>query len=78
MPNWYRAVRVPRERPSGSRITVPTLILWGKQDFALHPSLAQMSADNCDCARLVMLGSATIHHEEPETVNRFLIEFWQP
>lgn len=58
---------------------VPPLILWGKQDFALHPSLAQMSADQCDCARLIMLDSAThwIHHEEPETVNRFLIEFWQ-
>ncbi len=79
MLNWYRALRVPRERPASSRITVPTLIIWGKRDAAFDPALAQMSLEKCDNGRLVMLDNAThwVQHEEVATVNRLLIEFWE-
>jgi pimeloyl-ACP methyl ester carboxylesterase len=80
MLNWYRAnFRRPASQSSKERIEIPTLILWGAQDTALGRKLAELSAARCKDARLVYLEEAThwLHHEEPEQVNRALIEFFQ-
>lgn len=77
MLNWYRAiVRSPPERPASPQVTVPTLLIWGTRDRFLGREMAQPSIDLCDEGRLVFLEEAThwVQHEEPETVNRLLME----
>ena len=78
MLNWYRAGLRTRPRPPrSSRVSVPTLLIWGPKDRALLRELAQPSIDRCDDGRLVFLEEAThwVQHEEPEEVNRLLIDF---
>jgi pimeloyl-ACP methyl ester carboxylesterase len=78
MINYYRAaVRRPaRAHVRSPRITMPTLILWGKRDRYLSAALAEESAALCDDARVEMFdASHWIQHEEPERVNQMLIEF---
>ncbi|HEX7185298.1 MAG TPA: alpha/beta hydrolase [Thermoanaerobaculia bacterium] len=78
MLNWYRAGLRTRPRPpKSSRVSVPTLLIWGPKDRALLRELAQPSIDRCDDGRLVFLEEAThwVQHEEPEEVNRLLIDF---
>jgi epoxide hydrolase 4 len=75
MLNWYRAGRASK---LGSwRITVPTLLIWGKGDFAFSPELAPASIDYCDDGRYVYLDHAThwVQHDAPKEVNRLLIEW---
>jgi pimeloyl-ACP methyl ester carboxylesterase len=82
MINWYRALL--RERPdfaaAGSRVSVPTRILWGMKDKFLLSAMASASLNYCDDGELIEFPDAThwIHHEEPERVNRLLIEFFRP
>jgi pimeloyl-ACP methyl ester carboxylesterase len=40
--NWYRAL--PLDRPDIGRIAVPTLYVWGADDFALGPAAAAATA----------------------------------
>ena len=78
MLNWYRAPVRNRGMGAGlGRIRVPTLMIWGAKDIALSRSMAQPSIDLCDNGRLVFLEEAShwVQHEEPETVNRLLLEF---
>jgi len=81
MINWYRAVF--RELRSSSktetRVTMPTLLLWGLRDRFAMPELARESLKYCDSGSLVELPEAThwVQHEEPEKVNRALIEFFR-
>lgn len=80
MLNWYRALlRVRPRRPPGLRVSVPTLLIWGAQDRFLEREMAQPSIDLCDRGRLVMIEEAThwVQHEEPERVNRLLLDFFQ-
>jgi pimeloyl-ACP methyl ester carboxylesterase len=57
---------------------VPTLLLWGRKDRFLGQEMAQPSIDLCDDGRLEFFDDAShwIQHEEPERVNRRLIEFF--
>jgi len=78
MLHWYRALLRPQPRiPVRDRIRVPTLILWGAHDFALERWMAEASAELCDEVRLMVFEEAThwVQHEEPERVNRALLEF---
>jgi pimeloyl-ACP methyl ester carboxylesterase len=76
MLNWYRALLLPGQ-PAPARVTVPTLILWGDRDSALEAALAEKSLAQCDHGEVVHFPQAThwLQHEEPEQVNRLLIEF---
>ncbi len=78
MINWYRAiVRHRPKMPQGSRVKVPTLMLWGMQDVALSHRMARPSMDYCEDGRLVFFEDAThwVQHDETEAVNQLLIEF---
>lgn len=78
MIHWYRAaLRAQPQWPASPRVTVPTLLLWGTKDRFLGRELAQASIDLCDDGRLEFFEEAThwIQHEEPERVNRRLLEF---
>jgi epoxide hydrolase 4 len=78
MLNWYRAlVRMPPAGLTGVRVQVPVRMLWGVHDVALRRELAARSIDLCEEGRLTYFENAThwVHHEEPEEVNRLIIEF---
>lgn len=79
MLNWYRAaVRHQDKAQELERIRPPTLMIWGANDIALSRTMAQPSIDLCDEGRLVFLEEAShwVQHEEPEMVNRLLLEFF--
>ena len=78
MLNWYRAMLQKPPKPlASSRITVPTLLIWGAKDKFLGKEMAQPSIDRCDDGRLVFIEEAThwIQHEEAERVNVLINEF---
>jgi pimeloyl-ACP methyl ester carboxylesterase len=78
MLSWYRAgFRHPPPRPESLRVTVPSLLIWGRRDRFLGAEMAQPSLDLCDDGRLVFLdASHWVHHEEPDTVNALLADFF--
>lgn len=78
MLNWYRAVVRARPSPLPSpRISVPTLLIWGREDVFFEPDLARLSMELCDNGRFVYIENAThwVHHEAAPQVNRLLIDF---
>jgi pimeloyl-ACP methyl ester carboxylesterase len=79
MIHWYRAaLRSQPERPASPRVRVPTLLLWGRKDRFLGAEMAQPSIDLCDDGRLEFIDEAShwLQHEEPERVNRRILEFF--
>lgn len=78
MVNWYRALlRIPVKQPTTARITVPTLLIWGTNDFALGRELAQPSIDLCDTGELIFLEQVGhwLLHEAPEQVNALIVRY---
>lgn len=84
MLNWYRAIFnrsvkyfFRRNMIPHRRVTVPTLILWGKNDVALNHEMVQPSLELCDDGRAMLFEKAThwVQHEEIVEVNKNLIEF---
>jgi len=78
MINWYRASRrYPPRMPKKPRVSVPTLVLWGKQDVALSHRMAQPSIDYCDEGKLIFFEDAThwVQHDKADEVNRLLLDF---
>ena len=77
--NWYRAFVRHRPRLADPQVHTATRILWGKQDMFLLSEMAQDSLQYCDSAELTYFPEAThwVQHEEAETVNRLLLEFFK-
>ncbi|WP_313468327.1 alpha/beta hydrolase [Carnobacterium sp.] len=78
MINWYRANVSSLSDPTiPSRVTVPTLVIWGAQDHFLGHELASKSLEFCDEGQGILLGEAThwVHHEEPEHVSKLIVDF---
>lgn len=76
MLNWYRAMFRHPDAPPRSRVTAPTLVLWGEEDVALLPELAAESVERCAEGRLERFPEAThwIQHERPrEITGRILV-----
>ena len=80
MINWYRSMlRHPPKLPGSPRISVPTLVVWGKLDPYISYEMAPLSADLCDNGRLITFEDAThwVMRDKPEEVSRLLIEHFQ-
>ena len=78
MLNWYRAMFRARPQPVASpKITVPTRLIWGAQDKFLGREMAQPSIELCANGRLHFIEEAShwVQHEEPEQVNKLLLDF---
>ncbi len=78
MINWYRAISVRSNSQSktSSRITVPTLILWGKKDPHISYEMAQLSVDVCEDGQLITFEEAShwVHQDEPDRFNQLMID----
>ena len=76
--NWYRAL--PLSTPNRIRnSTVPTMYIYGDDDFALGRSAADLTADYVSGPyRYEVLGGVShwIPEEVPETVAALLLDFW--
>jgi pimeloyl-ACP methyl ester carboxylesterase len=62
-------------------VSAPTLIIWGQRDHYLGAELAepdQKDVPNLDRVERLPEGSHWVHHDEAETVNRLLIDFFAP
>ncbi len=81
MINWYRAMKVRSSSKSrtSTRITVPTLILWGKQDPHLSYEMAQLSVDVCESGQLITFEEAShwVHQDEPDRFNQLMIDHFK-
>jgi len=78
MVNWYRANFWRGLGEMGAeKIATPALMIWGARDKFIGREAAQPSVDLCADGRLELIEEAThwVHHEEPERVNRLLVEF---
>jgi pimeloyl-ACP methyl ester carboxylesterase len=78
MLNWYRALLAkPLPIREQRRISAPTCLIWGRQDAYCVPELAEESIALCNHGTVVWMNDAThwVQHDEPERVNRMLIEF---
>ena len=76
MIDWYRALFRRRDHPPRERVAAPTLVLWGEDDQALVPEMAEESVAYCEDGRLERFPDAThwLPHEEPGRVAELLIE----
>lgn len=82
MLNWYRAALLHLWKfaidPEVSRVKVPALLIWGKNDQFAVEAMAKESLQYCDDGQLEMFETAThwIQHEEPAQVNTLLSQFF--
>ena len=77
MINWYRAsFGRSRNAPLPTKIQVPTLVLWGKQDPHISYEMAPLSVELCEQGRLVTFEDAAhwVMRDRPGEVSRLLIE----
>ncbi|RRJ28578.1 alpha/beta fold hydrolase [Halocatena pleomorpha] len=79
MINWYRALF--RHRPTVPRehVTVPTRVVWGENDQALVPEMAEQSLGYCEQGDLKRFPEAThwITHEHPDRVAALLLDHFR-
>jgi len=78
MIHWYRAaLRRPPRKPRHARVRVPTLVVWGALDRFLSRDMVASSLELCDRGEVEWVENAThwVQHEEPDRVNRRLLEF---
>jgi epoxide hydrolase 4 len=82
MLNWYRAALLRPSKlaldPEASRVKVPTLLIWGKNDQFVDEAMARESLQYCDDGHLEMFETAThwVQHEQPTQVNNLLSQFF--
>ncbi|MDP9373208.1 MAG: alpha/beta hydrolase, partial [Chloroflexota bacterium] len=81
MLNYYRAStrRSPNSSVARKAISAPTLIIWGGQDRYLEAGLAGPPEGSVPGLREVVhlpRASHWVQHDEPEEVNRLLVDFF--
>jgi pimeloyl-ACP methyl ester carboxylesterase len=81
MLNWYRAALLQPSKfalDSNSRVKVPALLIWGKNDQFVDEAMARESLLYCDDGHLEIFETAThwVQHEEPAQVNTLLSQFF--
>ena len=82
MLNWYRAALMCPSKfaldSKSSRVKVPALLIWGKNDQFAGEGMARESLQHCDDGHLEMFETAThwVQHEQPTRVNNLLSQFF--
>lgn len=77
MLNWYRALPLKPPHRLSDKLPMPVLALWGMRDRFLEFGLCEESLALCADGRVQRFEKAThwLHVEEPENVNRALLDF---
>jgi pimeloyl-ACP methyl ester carboxylesterase len=77
MIHWYRALLRKRFPTALPGIDVETLMIWGVDDKFGERSVAEESIGLCSAGRAAFVEEAThwVHHEQPDHVNRLLLDF---
>jgi pimeloyl-ACP methyl ester carboxylesterase len=78
--NYYRAAFRRSRKTAGSMqpITAPTLLIWGQRDRYLSQRLTEGLEPHVPNLRIAHLdASHWVHIDEPEEVNRLLVEFFE-
>lgn len=78
MVNWYRAIPLTSGKPFRGRLSMPVLVIWGRQDSFMESGIAEESLKLCDRGNLHWFEDAThwVHLEEPQAVSAALKAFW--
>ena len=81
MLNWYRAAVLPPRSAldsEASRVKVPALLIFGKNDQFAGEAMARESLHYCDDGHLEIFETAThwVQYEEPARVNTLLSQFF--
>jgi len=82
MLNWYRAALLSPSTfaidADASRVKVPALLIWGRNDQFAGEAMARESLQYCDDGYLEVFESAThwVQHEAPARVNTLLSQFF--
>jgi pimeloyl-ACP methyl ester carboxylesterase len=76
MLNWYRAMTRHGSAPPRAEVAAPTLVMWGEQDSAILPELAEESVEYCADGRLERFPDAThwVQHEYPDRTADLLLD----
>jgi pimeloyl-ACP methyl ester carboxylesterase len=77
MTNWYRASFSRKNKGWSKPITIPLLIIWGKQDYFLSNTLAEASAKYANDVQIKYIENGThwVIHEYPDDVGQLILEF---
>jgi pimeloyl-ACP methyl ester carboxylesterase len=78
MINWYRALPLaPTREVLRTRLSMPVRVLWGVDDPFLEKGLAEDSLALCDNGTALWVEKAGhfVQHEEPDLINRALVDF---
>jgi pimeloyl-ACP methyl ester carboxylesterase len=76
MLDWYRAAVQHRPDLPGITVEQPTLVVWGEEDDALLPELAEQSVGFCADGRLERFPDAThwVTHERQSAMEGLILE----
>jgi epoxide hydrolase 4 len=83
MINYYRASVRSSQKEAAAKIrpiSAPTLVIWGEGDSYLGSDLAEPEHDdvpNLDRVERLPDASHWVHHDEAESVNQLLIDFFR-
>lgn len=74
---WYRALIRHPEFPRDRKITIPTQIVWGRQDHALGFEMVAPSAAWCEHVEVTVIDDAGhfVQHDAADRVNAVLAGF---
>lgn len=77
MLNWYRAMVRRSSPPVDPRVSVKTLIIWGRKDRFLKQEMGEASLDYCEDGTIHYIDDAThwVLRDRPKEVNRLMIDF---
>jgi pimeloyl-ACP methyl ester carboxylesterase len=77
MLNWYRALPWYARSLPATRIRVPVRVIWGDGDAFLDRGLAEAGIALCERGEVFHLAGAShwVQHEDPDRINRMLIDF---
>jgi pimeloyl-ACP methyl ester carboxylesterase len=81
MVNWYRAmVQTQQVPPKSFDVTMPMILMWGEDDVAMLPQLADESMPYCKQGKLIKMPGVShwIQHEQADRVNALIEEFFRP
>jgi pimeloyl-ACP methyl ester carboxylesterase len=73
-------VQTQQVPPKSFDVTMPMILMWGEDDVAMLPQLADESMPYCKQGKLIKMPGVShwIQHEQADRVNALIEEFFRP